>query len=80
MNQIARFIELIVFGSRWLVVPFLFGLVVGLFALIIKFGLKLVDFALRVAAAEPTEAVTARSQTPAPESQGRPSPSATSPR
>jgi uncharacterized protein (TIGR00645 family) len=57
MNQIARFIELIVFGSRWLVVPFLFGLVVGLFALIIKFGIKLVDFALHVAAAEPTEVI-----------------------
>jgi uncharacterized protein (TIGR00645 family) len=57
MKQIARFIELIVFGSRWLVVPFLFGLIIGLAALIIKFGIKLVDFALRVAAAEPTEVI-----------------------
>jgi hypothetical protein len=29
MNPIARWIEWIVFSSRWLVVPFLFGLIVG---------------------------------------------------
>ena len=46
MRHMARLIELIVFGSRWLVVPFLFGLVIGLAALIIKFGIKLADFVL----------------------------------
>jgi len=30
MKSIARFIELFVFGSRWLVTPFLFGLIAGL--------------------------------------------------
>jgi uncharacterized membrane protein YqhA len=34
MNQIARWIELIVFSSRRLVAPFLFGLIVGLAALL----------------------------------------------
>jgi uncharacterized protein (TIGR00645 family) len=57
MKQIARLIEQIVFGSRWLVVPFLFGLIVGLAALIIKFVIKLIEFALHVGAAEPTEVI-----------------------
>src|SRR5258708_26280912 len=55
MNLIARWIERIVFSSRWLVVPFLFGLIVGLAALIFKFGVKLVEFALHVQAADATE-------------------------
>jgi len=36
MNPIARWIEWIVFSSRWMVVTFLFGLIVGLAALIFK--------------------------------------------
>src|SRR5260221_4157431 len=58
MNPIARWIERIVFSSRWLVVPFLFGLIVGLAALIFKFGVKLVEFALHVQAADSTETIT----------------------
>lgn len=57
MNQIARFIELIVFSSRWLVVPFLFGLVVGLAGLIFKFGMKLADFMISVQSADSTEII-----------------------
>jgi uncharacterized protein (TIGR00645 family) len=57
MNQIARWIALIVFSSRWLVVPFLFGLIAGLAALIFKFAVKLVEFALHVQAADPTETI-----------------------
>jgi uncharacterized protein (TIGR00645 family) len=58
MNQIARLIELIAFSSRWLVVPFLFGLIAGLAALIFKFAMKLVEFALHVQAADATETIT----------------------
>lgn len=57
MIRIARLIELFVFGSRWLVVPFLFGLVIGLAVLIIKFGIKLADFILHLGAAESTEVI-----------------------
>ena len=57
MNHIARWIELLAFSSRWLVVPFLFGLIVGLAALIFKFGMKLVDFMLQLATATPTEII-----------------------
>jgi uncharacterized protein (TIGR00645 family) len=58
MNQIARLIELVAFSSRWLVVPFLLGLIVGLAGLIFKFALKLVEFVLHVQAADSTEIIT----------------------
>jgi uncharacterized protein (TIGR00645 family) len=57
VEQIARVIELIVFSSRWLVVPFLFGLIVGLAALLLKFAAKLVQFVLHVQAADSTEMI-----------------------
>jgi uncharacterized protein (TIGR00645 family) len=57
MNQIARIIEIVVFSSRWLIVPFLFGLIVGLVALIFKFGVKLVEFVLQLHAAASTEMI-----------------------
>jgi uncharacterized protein (TIGR00645 family) len=57
MNHIIRLIESIVFGSRFLIVPFLFGLIVGLAALIYKFVVKLVDFVVHVSAGESTEAI-----------------------
>jgi uncharacterized protein (TIGR00645 family) len=58
MNQIARWIELVTFSSRWLVVPFLLGLIVGLATLIFKFAVKLVEFVLHVQAADGTEIIT----------------------
>jgi uncharacterized protein (TIGR00645 family) len=58
MNQIARWIELIAFSSRYLVVPFLLGLIVGLAALIFKFVLKLVEFVLHVQAVDSTGIIT----------------------
>jgi uncharacterized protein (TIGR00645 family) len=58
MNQIARWIKLVVFSSRWLVVPFLLGLMVGLAALIFKFVLKLVEFVLHIQAADSTGIIT----------------------
>src|SRR5262245_35153166 len=48
MNRIERAVETIVFNSRWLVVPFLLGLIVGLAAVVYKFVLKLVDFIIQV--------------------------------
>src|SRR5258708_27332299 len=57
MKHIIRLIELIIFGSRWLVAPFLFGLIAGLVVLIFKFALKLFDFMQQVRAAEPTDVI-----------------------
>jgi len=44
MNRIERAIEAIIFNSRWLTVPFLLGLIIGLAALLYKFLVKLVEF------------------------------------
>jgi uncharacterized protein (TIGR00645 family) len=57
MNNLVRLIEAIVFGSRFLIVPFLLGLIVGLAALIFKFGVKLVSFVLHVGAGDSTESI-----------------------
>jgi len=55
MNRIQRGVEAIVFNSRWLVAPFLFGLVIGLAALLVKFVLKLVDFVANVQSTAPAD-------------------------
>jgi uncharacterized protein (TIGR00645 family) len=48
MERIARVIENIVRMSRWLMAPFLLGLVVGLAALLYAFVVKLVEFVTHV--------------------------------
>jgi uncharacterized protein (TIGR00645 family) len=48
MDAIKRGIEAIIFNSRWLVVPFLFGLIVGLATLLYKFVIKLVDSVMQI--------------------------------
>jgi uncharacterized protein (TIGR00645 family) len=48
MKRIERAIEAIVLNSRWLVAPFLLGLIVGLAALLYAFIVKLGDFVLHV--------------------------------
>src|SRR5262252_3746763 len=57
MNRIAHFIEMIAFSSRWLVAPFLLGLIFGLAVLLYKFVLKLVDFVGQVRGAETSDAI-----------------------
>jgi uncharacterized protein (TIGR00645 family) len=44
MNQIGRAIELAILQSRWLIAPFLLGLIIGLVALLYTFAIKLVAF------------------------------------
>jgi uncharacterized protein (TIGR00645 family) len=48
MDRIARAIETIVRLSRWLVAPFLLGLIVGLAALLYAFVVKLAEFVMHV--------------------------------
>jgi uncharacterized membrane protein YqhA len=57
MNRIAYFIEMIAFSSRWLVAPFLLGLIFGLAVLLYKFVIKLVDFVGQVPGAETSDAI-----------------------
>jgi uncharacterized protein (TIGR00645 family) len=57
MGQIKRVIEALIFNSRWLLAPFLLGLIVGLAALLYKFILKLMDLMVGVQAALPAEVI-----------------------
>jgi uncharacterized protein (TIGR00645 family) len=57
MNPIARLIELAIFSSRWLVVPFLLGLIAGLAVLLAAFMVRLADFVVQVRGAEPSDAI-----------------------
>jgi uncharacterized protein (TIGR00645 family) len=57
MNRIERFIEAVVFSSRWLAAPFIFGLIVGLAGLLYKFVIKLAEFVLHLKEAHNSEAL-----------------------
>lgn len=48
MSRFGRRVESFVFSSRWLVAPFLFGLVFGLVGLLYKFCYKVFDFAVEL--------------------------------
>ena len=55
--RFSHVIEAIIFNSRWLVVPFLLGLVVGLAALVIKFLIKLFEFVVQIPGAPPADVI-----------------------
>jgi uncharacterized protein (TIGR00645 family) len=57
MNRIERGFEAIVFSSRWLVAPFLVGLIVGLAAMVYKFAAKLVEFIIKLPLAPPSDVI-----------------------
>ena len=59
MNWLAHAIELIISQSRWLIAPFLVGLVVGLGALAYKFVLKLVGFLSQIGTATEDDLIVA---------------------
>lgn len=52
MNRIERMIEAVIFASRWVVLAFLIGLIIGLAALLFAFSVKLVAFIPQVLTAE----------------------------
>ena len=51
------FVEAIIFSSRWLIAPFLLGLVVGLAALVLKFLIKLYEFVIHIPGAPPADVI-----------------------
>ena len=57
MREVRRVLEAILVGSRWLVAPFLVGLVMGLAALLFKFVIKLADFVATVVSTPPAEVI-----------------------
>ena len=59
MTWILRAFELIIFNSRWLVVPFLLGMIIGLAALVYTFVIKLAELVIQVPAATLDEVIVA---------------------
>jgi len=57
MNWILRVIEFIIFNSRWLLAPFLLGMIVGLAALLYTFIIKLAELLLQVPVATLDEVI-----------------------
>ena len=56
-DWIRRAIEVIIFNSRWLLVPFLLGMVVGLAALLYMFIIRLGELLARVGVAAEEEVI-----------------------
>jgi len=48
MNAIERGVEAVIFSSRWLAAPFVFGLIIGLAGLLYKFIVKFIEFVLHL--------------------------------
>ena len=44
MELVSRVVGVVVINSRWLLAPFLLGLIVGLAALLYKFVVRLLDY------------------------------------
>ncbi len=59
MHRIGRSIEMVILLSRWLVVPFLLGLIIGLAALLYTFIIKLIAFMTLVRTASEDEVIVA---------------------
>ena len=57
MRRVGHFVEAIIFNSRWLIAPFLLGLVVGLAALVLKFVIKLYEFVIHIPKAPPADVI-----------------------
>jgi uncharacterized protein (TIGR00645 family) len=56
-KPVERFIEAILFNSRWLMAPFYIGLVVSLFVLLLKFLMILWEFILHAPGAKETDII-----------------------
>jgi len=57
VRRVGHFVEAIIFNSRWLIAPFLLGLVVGLAALVLKFLIKLYEFVIHIPQAPPADVI-----------------------
>ena len=57
MRRVGHFVEAIIFNSRWLIAPFLLGLVVGLAALVLEFLIKLYEFVIHIPQAPPADVI-----------------------
>jgi uncharacterized protein (TIGR00645 family) len=55
MNRVERVLATILFSSRWLIAPFLIGLIIGLAAMVYKFTTKLIDFVSQLPTTPPSD-------------------------
>ena len=53
MELVGRVVGIVIINSRWLLAPFLFGLIIGLGALLYKFVIRLIDY-VRLSSADDT--------------------------
>jgi uncharacterized protein (TIGR00645 family) len=53
MELVGRVVGIVIINSRWLLAPFLFGLIIGLGALLYKFLIRLIDY-VRLSSADDT--------------------------
>jgi uncharacterized protein (TIGR00645 family) len=53
MELVGRVVGMVIINSRWLLAPFLFGLIIGLGALLYKFVIRLIDY-VRLSSADDT--------------------------
>jgi uncharacterized protein (TIGR00645 family) len=57
MNWLLRAVEVVIFNSRWLLAPFLLGMVVGLAAILYTFIVKLVELLMQLPVAAQDEVI-----------------------
>jgi uncharacterized protein (TIGR00645 family) len=57
VQRVTHFVEAIIFSSRWLIAPFLLGLVIGLAALVLKSLIKLYEFVVQIPQAPPADVI-----------------------
>jgi uncharacterized protein (TIGR00645 family) len=57
LQRMSHFVEAIIFNSRWLIAPFLVGLIIGLAALALKFLIKLFEFVMLIPASPPADVI-----------------------
>ena len=57
MRRVGHFVEAVIFNSRWLIAPFLLGLVVGLAALVLQFVIQLYAFVIHLPKAPPADVI-----------------------
>src|SRR5436305_11268898 len=57
MKRMNAIVEAVIFASRWLIAPFLVGLIFGLAALVYKFVLSLAEFVMQIPSVQTADVI-----------------------
>jgi len=57
MDRVRPTLEFLIINSRWILAPFLFGLIIGLVALLYKFVIRLIDYVTLTSTSEVSEII-----------------------